>query len=210
VIAFASHLHDDRLFDCYLAARAGEALDPPAAEHLVDCAACAARFDELSRFMDEVRAVGDADLDAHFPPERLRAQQQHIARRLETVGRSARVIHFPSPLTAHRIPATAKLMLPRWVAAAAAAGLVAGVSVGFFYDRDRVSTTMARAGLHTPRPSLSAVRPAPPADSRDDVFYSKLFSEIEAAADRPRTEELAAYDALTPHIREVSLSVLIH
>ena len=31
----AEHLQDDHLFECYLAARAGEALDPPAADHIV-------------------------------------------------------------------------------------------------------------------------------------------------------------------------------
>ena len=36
----AQHLHDDRLFDCYLAVRDGEALDPPVAEHLTDCDVC--------------------------------------------------------------------------------------------------------------------------------------------------------------------------
>ena len=45
----APHLRDDRLLDCYLASRHGEALDPPVAEHLTDCDACGARYEELVR-----------------------------------------------------------------------------------------------------------------------------------------------------------------
>ena len=44
-----------------------------------------------------------------------------------------------------------------------------------------------------------------PSIDREDVF----LSEIEVAADGPRTEELAAFDALTPHIREISLATRV-
>ena len=46
-------------------------------------------------FMDALRQEGEAEADAVFTPERLRQQQQQIARRLEHVGRAARVISFP-------------------------------------------------------------------------------------------------------------------
>jgi hypothetical protein len=36
----------------------------------------------------------------------------------------------------------------------------------------------------------------------DDVFMSAL----ELALDRPHTSELVAFDALTPHVREVDLA----
>ena len=41
MIGRAHHLTDERLLECYLAERGGEPLDPPAAEHLTDCDACA-------------------------------------------------------------------------------------------------------------------------------------------------------------------------
>ena len=88
----AHHLHDEQLFDCYITERGGDAIDPPSAEHLADCNACSARYAELAQFMDTLRREGDADADAVFTPERLRAQQQQIARRIEQVGRPARVI----------------------------------------------------------------------------------------------------------------------
>ena len=67
------HLQDDSLTDCYFAERRGEALDPPAAEHLADCQSCAERYAEFERFMTALRDEADADLDTWFPADRLRA-----------------------------------------------------------------------------------------------------------------------------------------
>ena len=92
----APHLQDDALFDCYYAARRGETLDPPSAEHLTDCDACSRRFAELGTFLNTLSEGADADVNALFPAERLLGQQQDIARRLELVGRAARVITFPT------------------------------------------------------------------------------------------------------------------
>ena len=58
------HLQDERLFDCYLADRHGDAPDPPTAEHLSDCDACAARYADLARVMDTLRNEGQAEADA--------------------------------------------------------------------------------------------------------------------------------------------------
>jgi len=101
VIARAHHLHDDRLFDCYVAARTGESPDPPSTDHLLTCDACAARYVELTAFMDGVRAEGDAEADSVFTAERLWNQQQQIMRRLEHVGRAARIISFPGRVGRH-------------------------------------------------------------------------------------------------------------
>src|SRR5260370_38962979 len=105
--ARAPHLQDDSLSDCYFAERRGEALDPPAAEHLADCASCSERYAEFARFMTSLREDANADLDAWYPPERLRTQRQDIARRLEHIGRAARVISFPGRLVRGRIHPTA-------------------------------------------------------------------------------------------------------
>jgi len=74
-----------------------EAPDPRIAEHLADCEPCVARYTELVALMDELRADADEATNAVFTPERLRAQQQHIERRIEHVGHAARVISFPRP-----------------------------------------------------------------------------------------------------------------
>jgi hypothetical protein len=216
VIARAHHLHDDRLFDYYVAARAGESPDPPAAEHLLTCEACAARYAELTAFMDAVRTEGDAEADQVFTPERLWTQQQQIRRRLQTVGRAARIISFPGMVGRRVVGATR--IAPRWLAAAAAAGLFVGVAVGgMLFDAGSGSpvptTLMARTKLPrrmaAPPPvritSPASVVEAPPppvvkpAASDDDTFLSELENALQL---RPR--ELQPYDALTPHVRDAA------
>lgn len=207
MIARAHHLHDNRLFDCYLAERTGEPIDPPTAEHLADCPACAARFSELADFMDVVRAEGETEADAIFTPERLRAQQQHIARRIEHVGRHARVISFPGQFARGTMGGTTTRTASRWIAAAAAAGLFVGLAAGAGYEWG----THARPRSSIVARDASSARPAhfAPVGTRgnntaqiasDDAF----LSDLEVALERPRTRELLAYDAFTPHVREVT------
>jgi anti-sigma factor RsiW len=190
----ARHLHDDRLFDCYLTERGGDALDPPAAEHLADCDACGARYAELTAFMDTLRREAEADADAVFTPDLLRAQQQQIARRLEHVGRPARVISFPSRIVRRTIGASQSRTAPRWVAAAAAAGLFLGVALGASYEWNLRHAPTRAFGAR----DMSA-RIAPAASADDDAF----LSDLELALERPHTRELQAFDALTPHVREI-------
>ena len=194
-----AHLHDDRLFDHYVADRSGEALDPRAAEHLGDCESCAARFQDLAAFLDGVRADGDADVDALFPPDRLREQQRQIARRIAHVGRPARVLAFPGRVVRRTLSAPVS-RAPRWVAAAAAAGLVAGVALGAMYGGTRrAHVEQSFAARLSPSAAPRTVK-VTPSDSADDA----LLSDLELALDRPHPRELRALDALTPHVREIS------
>jgi hypothetical protein len=208
VIRRASHLHDDRLFDCYLAARHGEPADPRLAEHLADCRDCAARYAELVGTMDELGVAADLDAEAIFTPERLRAQQQQIARRIEHVGRAARVISFP-----HHGPSVRHdrvwHRLPRFAAAAAAAGLFVGVALGALLGGPwRLwSSEGGRAGV-SPRAPITApltardmnLLPEPATQAADDVFWA----ELEMLLDRPLTRELQPLDQLTPRVRDVA------
>ena len=124
----AEHLKDEHLLECYLAARGGDALDPRAADHMSGCRDCVTRYDGFVAFMDGMRQDAEAEVDALFPAEVLRTQQQQILRRLEQAHRSARVITFPAREAAGP-RSTTRLTAP-WVAAAAAAGLLIGVAVG--------------------------------------------------------------------------------
>jgi anti-sigma factor RsiW len=197
------HLPEERLVDCYVAERGDERLDPPTAEHLVDCAECAARYADLVRLMDELREEADAETDAIFTPERLSRQQLQIARRLEHLGHVARVISFPGRLASGKQSRSASARaVPRWIAAAAAAGLFIGVSAGMYFDRatDRLAAPAA------PLPgsaSPAVVSPASQLALDDDAF----LSAIELALGGPRNRELAPFDVLTPRVQEVSAQV---
>jgi hypothetical protein len=192
------HLHEERLLDCYLAERDGTPLDPPMAEHLADCDACSVRYADLSRFMDGLRAEADAETDAIFSADRLRIQQQQIARRIAHVGRAARVISFPGQLVRRTMTGSATSTPPRWVAAAVAAGLFIGVGIGASYQWNGRSrhTLAAESARMTP----VATRGTGQADvASDDAF----LSELEIALERPHTRELQAFDTFTPHVREI-------
>ena len=207
-----NHLQDDTLFECYYAARRGEAVDPPSAEHLADCNACASRYAELGTFLNGLTEEADADVAALFPPEKLRMQQQEITRRLQLIGRAARVITFPGRSAAHvegpAQPRFASRFAIRWVAAAAAAGLFVGVAASTIFNfspRASVAREARRGGVTAVARQAGSVpsRLSPGVEKAvvdmDDMF----MSDLESVLDRPHTSELTAFDALTPHVREV-------
>ena len=209
-MARTPHLAERLLFESYLAQQAGQPLDPPTAEHLADCPECAASFAGIVSMMDGVRAAGESEADQVFTPERLRAQQQAIAGRIEHVGRSARVISFPGRAADSRTRGSAARTAPRWVAAAAAAGLFIGAALGASYQwqvraHGPAALHMARQtatpnlGPHVAPVATRGIGPAPSA-ADEDAF----LSDLEAALARPRTRELQPFDALTPHVRDVS------
>lgn len=174
--------------------------------HLEVCDRCRARADALGALADEVGAWMVRAADAAFPPERLAAQRAHVMHRLERLGHPARIIAFPA---VSRPPATRRPRTHRWVAAAAAAGVLVGVLAGLAVD-------LRRARLASPDPPPEAVaqlvavdpdRPrlgVDPSGLNDELF----LRELETVAVRPRVEALQALDALTPHVREVRVSLV--
>jgi hypothetical protein len=204
----AHHLVEERLFDCYVAERAGESIEPPAADHLADCGECAARYAALAQFMDGLRSDADADTDALFPAEWRDAQRQQIARRIEHLGHAARIISFPGRLVAQHMAGTAARIAPRW-AAAAAAGLVVGIGVGMFYDaRSHVAETARTTTSGAPaaaRPTQTAPTGLPVSVQAPAFDTDAFLFELETALGGPRTPELMSLDVLTPHVREVLL-----
>jgi hypothetical protein len=156
--------------------------------HLERCAACRNRFAELASWLETIRVDAVAEADEHFPAERLAAQQAQIFRRLEAAERPARVIAFPTftqPLTSRSSHAS------RWIAAAAAAGLIVGVGVGQLMDlRHSLTPRTTDARLATTVPPVSASA-AP--GGREELFLSELDASISRAP-----AELRALDAFTP------------
>jgi anti-sigma factor RsiW len=206
VIGRTRHLHDERLYDCYYATHTGELADPASAEHLADCPECGARYAELLGLFEGLRSEADAAADEVFTPERLRLQQQQIARRLQSVGRAARVLSFPAPFGSRHPDGGVSRLTKRWVAVAAAAGLFIGIGTGIFVQSGRRTTrpdtTLSPAGQGPVAP-LPAGAVGSPSDSADDQF----MSELELALDRPRTRELLPFEALTPYVPEVTPQV---
>jgi hypothetical protein len=201
VIRQSRHVAEARLLDCYLNERDGVTVDPRVADHVNDCPSCGARYADLVQFMDGLRSEAARESDAVFTPERLRQQQQQIARRIEQASRLGRIIMFPGAIARRTFAVPTVRTAPRWIAAAAAAGLLIGVALGASYRweppglrgviRDRMT---ARSTATSPAISRSP--------SQDDEF----MSELEVALDRPHTRELVAIDAFTPHFREIRTS----
>ena len=216
MIGWGSHLRERRIVEYCLAERSGESLDPRAAEHFTDCEACRARYTEMSGLLAVVRQQGDAEVDAAFSPEQLRAQQQQILRRIDQLTQGARVISFPG-LDARRTAPLKSRVAPRWVAAAAAAGLFVGVGMGVFFD-PRARLTVPTTASAKPEVPAAVVPPAEThadAEAQNDPFFSifaidgddaMLMSQIDVVLER-HTPELRALDALTPHFREASYRI---
>ncbi len=189
------HLTDDRLIEMCL-----EGAVPPAdAQHLIGCPSCEVRRVELVTLLADVSEAATAEVDAAFPAERLARQQARILHRIEQDGRPGRVIafpagHAPDMLSLRTRPTT------RWVAAAAAAGLIVGLAAGHLshdYSIDArhsplAQSTLAQQATGTTMRAASAVM-------TDDEF----LGQIEAAVDSTGPAALRPIDALTPRAWEV-------
>ena len=211
MIGRVRHLRDERLLECYRSVRTNEPLDPRLAEHLTDCGSCATKYAELATFMDALAVQADAETNAVFTADHLRAQQREIARRIEHVGRPARVISFPRQFAGeHGRPAPTRHAHSRWMAGAAAAGLFMGVALGVTFEWERhgrptnalasVRPPVAPGRLATASPASAEVSAPATGVTSDDSF----LSELDVALERPRFGgELQIFDALTPHVREI-------
>lgn len=185
---FGVHLSDDQLMEIYVLAADDE--------HLAACDSCRARYRDLARVLDVARADAQMEADAVFPSERLDEQRYRILRRLDRPGHPADVLRFP--IRSYGQPAVRRLMGPvrRWVAAAAVAGLVAGLFLGFAVDR-HVGSAPAQFALTEPERS-------PAAAYQDE----QILTEIEDVLSGPtrRVVELRTLDAITtpPDFQEAS------
>jgi hypothetical protein len=177
----SGHLSDDQLLDEYFLCTD--------TSHVSVCPSCRHRFDELARALDHARQDGINEADAVFTHDRLHDQRDRIVRRLERQGQTAEVLRFPNRFGAER--ASHRLLGPvrRWVAGAAAAGLVAGVILGFAVDRRVSAPLTASAGVMAMPANLQH------ASAQDE----QILSEIEDSLSGPsrRVVELRAIDDMT-------------
>ena len=190
-----SHLTDDQLLEAYV--RGGE--DP----HLPSCRRCQTRFDDVVRTLEHVREEAISEADQAFTAERLHDQRDRILRRIERRDHPAEVVAFPHRPSTH--PVSHRLLGParRWVAAAAAAGLAAGMFLGFAIDRRTHDAVISQAIRQ------SAVRPAvviQASSDTDDQFFLKVDEALLGSRVREMRPDLGAIDFMTTpqEIRDVS------
>ncbi len=188
------HLSDDQLMESYVL-NSGDG-------HLAECSQCKARFEDVARSLEQIREGALREADRVFTDERLHDQRDRILRHLERMEHPADVLLFPARSTQH--PVVRRVLGParRWVAGAAAAGLAAGVFLGFAMDH-------RGGGSRVLQPSAGVevmARARHVTDPRDE----QLLSEIEDALDGPRRVlELRALDVMTtpPELQEASLEI---
>jgi len=185
-----SHLSDDQLIELCLG---GE-------EHSVPgCASCEARRADLAALLHEVYGAAVHDADATFPADRLARQQARILQRIEQDGRPGRIIAFPGH-GQEAVPLRARPRT-RWIAAAAAAGLVIGLLAGHLAHDipERVSAPAVSVAQATDTPQPATLRAVATTFSEDE-----FLDQIEMAADSPGPgTALRALHDVTPRAWEV-------
>jgi hypothetical protein len=188
------HLTDDELIEtCVLA---GDN------RHLAACRSCQTRFDELVHSLEQMHEAAVREADIAFTADRLHDQRDRIMRRVERHDHPAEVVAFPNHRTpAH--PSVHRMLGParRWVAGAAAAGLAAGVFLGFAMDRSRHFRAIDQAiqqSKATPSLALQA--------AADDQFFIEIDEALVGSRAREMRPDLGAIDLMTTplEIREVS------
>jgi hypothetical protein len=189
------HLTDRVLAEIWsVAASDGRPADHP---HLAACADCRARLAAFASWMNGLRRDAHDEADAAFPPERLAAQQQAISRRLEALERPARVIAFPR---ATRPVTGTHHVTRRWIATAAAAGLVIGLAAGQLLDLKQAlegPTVPPAANQTAALPARSPIQPAASNTAMDEALF---YGDADATARSARY--MPALDELTPRARD--------
>lgn len=190
-----THFRETDLLELY-AETCGK--DAPVHPHLARCPGCAARYAALVDALQEHGEQVSAEANRLFTSERLARQGERILQRLDS-GRFAHVIPFPvrsAGITMLGRRSMTRLVSRRWVAAAAAAGLV----LGFFAERViRDPRTLDFAGPRvgrqaTPRLSPDVAQATPRLVSYEDA----ILDEIDAVLAGQPAQELHTLDAITP------------
>ncbi len=179
------HLSEDALVDAWYSGH------HPA--HLDTCTICAARALEVSRWLEQTRELGVAEADAAFPAERLAAQQSQILRKLEQLDRPSKLLSFPRVSSEDAIESVTHghRVSSRWIAAAAAAGLILGVIGG------RLSVWQPSGAARSTAAQAAPVQKAPDTGRATNAADLLLDSED---VSQPQIHSLSAIDTLTPQV----------
>jgi hypothetical protein len=170
----------------------------PVATHLRACADCRARYAAFSIWLETMRADAYAEAEVACSAERLTSQQAQISRRLEGLEHPAKVIAFPKfarPMSA------APTGRQRWVAAAAAAGLIVGVGLGQVLEFRGTSSVVGPDTRSQPPQQIAARGTLVPVSQISDETF---LYEQEVAPSQVRVPESLQYlNAITPGARDV-------
>jgi hypothetical protein len=197
------HLRDDQMIAVYIGAEPRFGRQDHNLGHLRGCARCSQRYQAFVDQMTDVRDEATAEADAIFTPARLEAQRLQILHRLEHASHPARVIQFPSH-GGQNLSIFTGTQVRRWIAAAAAAGLFIGLTLGRMSD---FGTPVGRAGHVAAPVALSHVVVPARAAVEPNVNEEDIFSRAEQAQGAMQVPaELEALGALTP-IREVAMTL---
>jgi len=150
--------------------------------------------DDAAGLMAEVGEVVAAQADVHFTDDRLERQRAHILERLEHEARHGRVISFPAAPT--HAPASRTRPRVRWVAVAAAAGLLIGFLSEHVAHRARPVQPSAIAAVDTGAETLQLVA----APLSEEEFLGRMEMAVEGTAG----SALRPLDDLTPRVWEVA------
>ncbi|MSO83987.1 MAG: hypothetical protein EXQ53_11960 [Acidobacteria bacterium] len=187
------HLSDNRLIEVCL----DLAPAAPERQHLESCDVCAGRRANLARLLTEVSDVASAEADVAFSAARLGSQHARILQCIEQDGRPGRVISFPAGQGPDPTPLRARPGM-RWIAGAAAAGLVIGLFTG------RLANILPAGGALP----ASQVAVAPAAATLQAVSTTMSEEEflglIEVAMEGVSGSTLRPLDDLTPLVWEVA------
>lgn len=193
-----AHLDDSRL----VAARTGRLrLRRDEREHLAGCPACATRDREWAEALAQSLAAAQAQADEAFPPSRLARQRDAILQRLQRLE-PARVLAFPTAPGSAVVPPRRRSRV-RWIAAAAAAGLVIAAFTGQY-----IGVTPRHGLAHRAAPAAAAAAPRPVVSARIVALSEDEFLlQVDDAIGAPRVAELQEIDDLTPRLRDAAIRI---
>jgi hypothetical protein len=203
-----THLTDEQLIAMCVTGSAAT-LEPYDIEG-VPCSLCERRRAALSGLLDDVSDSATIAAETAFPPERLARQHARILQRvdqqrldsrlLDPQARAGRVITFPQP-RAQRTSQLRAQPVRRWIAGAAAAGLLIGAVAGrLAYEFPVGVLGQTSAGQQAIGHQASSVPlRAVSGTMSDDEF----LREIEAAVGSSGPAALRRLDAVTPVAWEV-------
>jgi len=198
------HLRDDQMIAVYIGAEPRFGRQDSSQSHLHWCTSCARRYEEFVERMTRLRDDASAEADAVFPPARLEAQRLQILDRLERASHPARVLPFPAH-SGQSLSIFTGNQVRRWIAAAAAAGLIIGLALGRVADLRRMMPQ--GRGVHVtatapPRPVEAAPRVVEPKLNEEEIF-----SRAEQAQGRLMVDVLESLDAITPQPQTVAMTL---